>query len=210
MEPEPAIITSAVPANPAEGKEAAERAKRLRRWFPQDVETIRCLAADSFNVDDLDQLRTRAKSAGWVTTTGGRGKGYGASRIGFGLPQPVRKLLPAGHAGKQRSLFVWSKLGGGVIGDPFRVQMYGPQKTNAVHVAVWADARSALNVGSNPSVIAAPPPLPVADQQWTQASDGVLQDERMKKSPVAFEDIARQLNRFSRARALTLTLQMWP
>jgi len=91
-------------------KEAVERAKSLKRWFPQDVETIRSLADDSFNVDDLDQLTARAKSAGWATTTGGRGKGYGSNRIGFGLPQPVRKLLPAGHRGKQRTLFVWSKL----------------------------------------------------------------------------------------------------
>ena len=75
---------------------------------------------------------------------------------------------------------------------------------------LWTGLQYWTDSGSNPSEIAAPPPLPVADQQWTQASDGVLQDERMKKSPVAFEDIARQLNRFPRAQALTLTLQPWP
>jgi hypothetical protein len=85
--------------------------------------------------------------------------------------------------------------------------MYGPHRENWVHVAVWADARSALNVGSNLPVTAAPSPLPAVDQQWTEASDGVLQDERMKNSPVPFEDIARQLNQFSRARALTVSLK---
>lgn len=98
MEPDPAINKSSGPANPVMGREAVKLATCLKRWSPQGLETICNLAETQFSVDDLDQLRARAKPAGWATTAGGRGKVYGSARIGLGLAQPVRDLLPAGHA----------------------------------------------------------------------------------------------------------------